>query len=271
LINAADKFCRNIVVPPCKDPLYRDEIIKIVKDESITHIIPTNDHAVRALYNMHSDLSQLNVLLNGYCHNMIKCLDKEATAKLFENNCISTPKVISKPVVPFVLRKKDMGSSKKFVHIVKSNDEMNTIPDEDYANGIITQYVSGEEFTVDVLCDSNSEVLVAIPRLRVVVQNGMVWHGKTVHDENLIYQIKNIVKRLSLTGIICIQCIKSLNAYYFIEINPRPGSGIDLSINSNANIPLAWVNLTLGKKTEFAPIWDMNLIRYYSGHYFVSK
>lgn len=269
-INAANKFCMNYIVPRADNEQYKTTILDIIEREKITHIISTNDHDTRTLFMMHNILEDRKVIHNAYCNNAFSFLDKEKTTHLFQKNHIDTPNILNKPRIPFVLRKKEMGNRSKFLYIVRNEDDIKYIPNEVFLQGIMTEYVNGSEFTIDVLCDSESNTLCIIPRQRLEVRNGIVWHGKTVKDENLIELVKNICKKLHICGIMCLQCIKCTNEKFkFIEINPRVGSGIDLSIHSGCNIPLLWIKLT-SKETFTMPElhWGTEMIRYNSAYFF---
>ena len=141
---------------------------------------------------------------------------------------------------------------------------------EAFLSGVMTEYVAGPEFTVDVLCDADSNALCVVPRQRLDVRGGMVWHGKTVKDDVLIEEVKAICKKLRLRGIMCLQCIKRVDGRFsFIEINPRPGSGIDLSVNSGCNLPSLWVKLTNEDVASVPePHWGMEMVRYNSAYFF---
>ena len=133
----------------------------------------------------------------------------------------------------------------------------------------MTRFVDGVEYTVDVLCDSNSNLLSAIPRKRINVVGGMVHHAQIEKEDKLISLCRKLSKSVGLVGMSCIQCITDGENYNFIEINPRPGSGIDLSIHSGVNMPLLWIKETLGEECLIkAPKWGMQMKRYFSGYYF---
>ena len=135
-------------------------------------------------------------------------MDKKVTEKLFQNAGVQTPlEVTNKYDFPYVLRKEAMGNKKKFVHIVKSEEDIIGIPQEHYENGIMTRFVEGIEDTVDILCDSNSNMLSAIPRKRINVVGGMVHHAQIVKDEKLIALCAKLAKSVGLVGMSCIQCI----------------------------------------------------------------
>ena len=91
-----------------------------------------------------------------------------------------------------------------------------------------------------------------------------------MYDQELIAQCAKIALSAGLVGMSCIQCIKTKdNQYYFIEINPRPGSGIDLSINAGVNMPLLWLKETSDENMVVPePIWGMQMKRYFCGYYY---
>ena len=268
-INPSNKWCPTFEVPRCASSEYPIAILSLISKYNITHIIASNDHDVRSLAELKSKTEGFPYF-NGYAENILACLDKKVTEKLFQNAGVQTPlEVTNKYDFPYVLRKEAMGNKKKFVHIVKSEEDIIGIPQEHYENGIMTRFVEGIEYTVDILCDSNSNMLSAIPRKRINVVGGMVHHAQIVKDEKLIALCAKLAKSVGLVGMSCIQCITDGVNYNFIEINPRPGSGIDLSINSGVNMPLLWLKETIGEEYSLnEPQWGMQMKRYYSGYYF---
>ncbi len=269
VINPSYQWCRSFEVPRCASVDYPKSILNIVKQYDITHVIASNDHDVRALSVLKSHTSGFPIF-NGYSQNILACLDKKETERLFQEARVDTPQeVSSRHDFPYVLRKEAMGSNKKFVHIIKSEEDAKDVPEDHYASGIMTRYVEGVEYTVDVLCDSNSNLLSAVPRKRICVVGGMVHHAKIEKDDKLIELCSKLAKSVGLVGMSCIQCITDGAHYNFIEINPRPGSGIDLSINSGVNMPLLWLKETTSEPFEVSePKWGLQMKRYYSGYYF---
>lgn len=268
--NPSKLFCKSYEVSRCSDSNYPDAIKELIEKESITHIIASNDHDVRALTQL-KDKEKSFPQFNGYCSNTIACLDKRETERLFVEAGVKTPLILdNRKDIPYVLRIENMGKRKKFVHIVRSEEDLSNIPEDDFIAGIMTRYVDGTEYTIDVLSDSLSNVLSAIPRQRINVVGGMVHHARIVKDDEMIRQCAKVVKSVGLVGMSCIQCIKTKdNEYYFIEINPRPGSGIDLSINSGINMPLLWLKESVGESVLVSePKWGLQMKRYFSGYYF---
>ena len=224
--NPSKQWCQSFQVPRCASPDYPAAILDIIEKYNITHVIASNDHDVRAL----TELKAKTVgfpFFNGFAPNILSCLDKKETEKLFLDAGVQTPlQVFDRYDYPYVLRKEAMGSNRKFVHIVKSEDDMKVV-------------------------------------------GGMVHHAQIEKEDKLISLCRKLSKSVGLVGMSCIQCITDGENYNFIEINPRPGSGIDLSIHSGVNMPLLWIKETLGEECLIkAPKWGMQMKRYFSGYYF---
>ncbi len=268
--NASNMLCRNFTIPRTTSPDYRNKVLDIVEREKIFAIIPSNDHDVRALLGMSRDLKKMGVYLNADYDLAIDCLDKRKTSKMFEMNGIKTPDVLNRESsAPLVVRKETVGGTKKFVHIVTTDEEKSLISESDWDNAITTRLVQGEEYTVDVVSNSKSEVLSIVPRLRHEVRAGMVHFAEVVRNEDVILETKKIVSALSLTGVNCIQCIHNEEGCYFFEINPRPGSGMDLSTNAGVNMPLMWLKSLEDHSVEYVePEWGLKMLRYFDGYFF---
>ena len=263
--NPSKLYCESFQVPRCADELYPVAIKKLVSQQHITHIIASNDHDVRALTKI-KQIDSSFPIVNCYCGNTLNCLDKRETEKLFVEAGVETPTIVTdKNDFPYVLRIESMGRRKKFVHIVENREDLENIAEDEFEAGILTRYVKGTEYTIDVIGDSRSQLLSAVPRKRITVVGGMVHHACIVKDDEMIRLCGQVVKSVGLVGMSCIQCIKTEdNHYYFIEINPRPGSGIDLSINAGVNMPLLWLKETAGEHISVnEPAWGMQMKRFY--------
>lgn len=269
--NPANEFCKNYTVPHCTDAGYISAIIDILRKEEIVAVIPSNDHEVRALSENILLLKEMGVALNAYTDRILSYLDKFQTARLFTAHDILTPEIVDleSDDYPYVIRKNIVGEGQKFVHIVNNDEDRRALGSLDPANAIATKFVSGEEYTIDVLLDEDSNVLSCVPRLRRIVKNGMVHFGEIVHDEEVITRSIELSHKLKLRGMNCIQCIKRDGRCYFFEINPRPGSGIDMTIRAGANFPVLWLDVLAGKGIENLKIdWGLKMLRITDGYFF---
>jgi predicted ATP-grasp superfamily ATP-dependent carboligase len=233
------------------------------------YIIASNDHEVRALAMCAEKFKRCGVTINAMTSNVLSYLDKLETSNLFSAAGVPTPKVLTavNPPLPYVVRKRLVGSGRKYTHIVRTVDEENVLsffPDA----SIITECLSGDEYTVDVLAHQGFMV-AAVPRLRREVRNGMVHFGEVVKDYKVLNWTQHMVGQLKFDGIYCVQCIKNKDGCFFFEVNPRPGSGIDLSTAAGVNMPLLWLMSQEGNKFSAPePVWGTKMVRYSSGYYF---
>jgi carbamoyl-phosphate synthase large subunit len=271
--NPSNMWCKNYRVARTSSQQYTYDIFNLIEDHGVKAIIASNDHDVRALMNVLSTLTASDVLLNGSSINTLKCLDKLATSRMFSDAEILTPKVYEREIsmtVPFVIRKNLVGTGQKFSRIINTRTEQFQITEQMWRTSILTQYIEGEEYTIDVLCDLSSNVLSVVPRLRREVRAGIVHFGEVIENQTVIQRTTELASRLKLTGINCVQCIYTKDdECYFFEVNPRPGSGLDLTTHAGVNMPLAWLDIISEKSPAISePDWGLKMVRYHDGYFF---
>lgn len=270
--NPSNLFCVNETVPGVYDafPRYIDIVFELVRKHQATMIIASNDHEVRALANNRAQLAEMGVTVNAMTPLTLSFLDKAETSQLFSYAGIPTPQVYDPyvPQKPYVLRKKLVGSNKKFTYLVRSKEDEAELPNFSYDDVIATELLQGDEYTVDILGYKGRPDAI-VPRLRRDVKNGMVHFGEVVKDDLVIGLARKMTMELALDGIYCAQCIRNENGCFYFEINPRPGSGMDLTTAAGVNLPLMWVKQQMGITQPYAiPAWGTKMVRYYSGYYF---
>lgn len=156
------------------------------------------------------------------------CFDKWNTYNFFVESNIPTPK--TSLLLKYDLIKPRIGRGSAGI-VYK-----NKLPDSFSMDDNVSQeIVKGMEYTIDVLCDFNSEPIYIIPRKRLGVQSGLSVKGVTIYDEQIIRYCRVIVEKLKPIGIINIQCFKDGDKIFFIEINPRIAGGSSLSFASTEN------------------------------------
>lgn len=114
-------------------------------------------------------------------------------------------------------------------------------------DAVVQDYLSGPEFTLDVLCDFEGRPLSVVPRERVVIRAGVIDRGRTVNDEALIDLGLACCRALSFAAAVNIQCRVVRGVPTVFEINPRFSGGIPLSIAAGADFPRWLVELALGR------------------------
>ncbi|MBA5851069.1 ATP-grasp domain-containing protein [Clostridium sp. cel8] len=224
------KNLKPYIVPKYSDQKCFNVIENIIKNEKINLVFPTINEGLlgwskrkkyfKNKYNADIIISDEEVI--------DICTDKWKTYNFFIDNNFPTPKTSLNLVYELIKPRIGRGSQ----GICLKNEVNSNFNMEGY---ISQDIVSGEEYTVDILCDFKSNPVYIIPRKRIDVESGVSVKGVTVYDEKIIDYCKKIVAKLKPVGIINIQCMKKDKDIYFIEINPRIAGGSSLSFASSDN------------------------------------
>ncbi|PHA03093.1 transcriptional regulator [Bacillus pseudomycoides] len=260
---------KHFIVPRVTEENYVEELLQICQKENISLIIPLIDTELILLAENKPIFEEIGVKvlvsskeLNEIANNKVN------TYNFFISHNILTPKVYSDEEIhrkkyqfPVLIKPRD-GSSSKGVTKIKNEKELNFFKDY-IPNAMIQEYVSGEEYTVDVMVDFDGNIKTIVPRLRIETRAGEVSKGVTKKDHKIIKAVENVVKNLPApVGCITLQCFKKADGEItFIEINPRFGGGIPLSIEAGANFPLWTIKMCQGEvfaEKDFS--WKENLM-----------
>ena len=257
----ADKM---IILPRIDDPAYIDAIIESSKKERIKLIVPTIDTDLMLLSKNQDyifEKSGAKVLISSEKVITI-CRDKIKTHYYLEENGFNVPKLYEKDyqniLYPVFIKPVD-GSSSINAFKVNSRDEL-----DNYLKLIkkpmIQEYISGEEFTVDVFLDFDSKIISIVPRLRMQVRGGEISKGKIIKNRLVIDEIMKLMRALKPIGHITVQLMLTDKGIKFIEINPRFGGGAPMSIESGANSCINLYKLLLNEKLTYNEDYEENLV-----------
>jgi carbamoyl-phosphate synthase large subunit len=115
---------------------------------------------------------------------------------------------------------------------------------------LIQSLVTGQEYTVDLLCDFQGKVVNGVVRQRIETKSGVSYKGATVAPGTILQDAVQIAEKLPIVGPANLQCIVQHDKNYFIDINPRFSGALVLSIAAGFNSPLELVRLSLGQETR---------------------
>lgn len=261
------------IVPRVTEERYIEELLTICQKEKICLIIPLIDTELLLLAKNNQLFEEIGVKvlvsskeLNEISNNKIN------TYNFFAFHNIHTPKVYSDEEInekkyqfPLLIKPRN-GSSSKGVTKIRNEQELNFFKDY-IPNAMVQEYVSGEEYTIDVMVDFDSNIKTIVPRLRIETRAGEVSKGVTKKDMEIIKAAEKVVGFLpNPIGCITLQCFKKENGEItFIEINPRFGGGIPLSIEAGANFPLWTIKMCQGevfKEKDFNWKENFTMLRY---------
>lgn len=111
-------------------------------------------------------------------------------------------------------------------NIFRVNDEKMIKPFRNSDNWLVSDYIFGDEYSIDTVSDGNGKVIDSIARLRIV-SKGVSIESKIYMNNKVIKLAESIVSKLSLFGPANVQIIeeKGTKNLYVIEVNPRLSGG----------------------------------------------
>lgn len=150
---------------------------------------------------------------------------------------------------------------------ISYNDAVRILSSKEFPELLVTEYLPGEEYSVDCLAN-HGEAKLVVPRLRKKMINGISVQGEFVQDEVIINYCTAIISELKLHGNIGIQVKRSsAGKPLILEINPRVqgtivaalGAGINLpvlAVKQEMNLPITPEELQVAWGTKFSRYWN---------------
>jgi len=149
---------------------------------------------------------------------------------------------------------------------ISLNDAVRILSSGIFPELLISEYLPGEEYSVDCLANHGQSVLI-VPRLRKRIVNGISVEGEFVYEEKIISYCREIIKALQLHGNIGIQLKKSAAGQFLIlEINPRVQGTISAAWGAGVNLPVLAIKQELGlpvSPVELEVKWGTKFSRYW--------
>lgn len=134
---------------------------------------------------------------------------------------------------------------------------------------LVSEYLPGEEYSVDCLADKGEAILV-IPRLRKRMVNGISTEGLIEEQPEIISYCRQLIRELQLHGNIGIQVKAAADgAYRLLEINPRVQGSIAACLGAGINLPVLAIQQERGQLpprdtlkvkwgVRFSKHWEIN-------------
>jgi len=246
-----------VLVKPVTHSNYIGQLLSIVKKHRVRLLVPTVDLDLKLLAQNEPKFSALGCRVLVSKPGVVDvCQDKRKTYRFLVRGGFDSPVTMSvrsalsdrKLGWPRFLKPWD-GYASRGNAIVRNREELQfyarRIP-----NAICQEYVRGIEHTCDVYVDFDMKVRCVVPRRRIEVRTGEVSKGQVVKNAHIMSQAARLVEAIGAgPGVITIQLfLTGDDKVKFIEINPRFGGGVPLSIKAGANFPKWILQEVLGKK-----------------------
>jgi carbamoyl-phosphate synthase large subunit len=248
---------------------------EVIKENKINIILPFVDPAIEVCSLLKKQVGNsidIPVSSETICRTMF---EKKKAATWFEKHNFPIPETykINNIKLPAIF-KPNRGSAAKGLIIVKNESELKKIhkPDEYLIQEFIEENI---EYTVDAYVSKNKEVITIVPRIRLETAGGEATRSITTNDEKIIELSSQILLSDEFYGPITIQFIRDSikDKLYIMEINPRLGGGVILSIEAGANIPEMVIKEYLGLQIEKISNWKPGILmtRYFKEVFYANN
>lgn len=241
-----------------REPEYIYQLLKICEEDQINLVIPTIDTDLLALSQNADQFNAIGTkVLISKPEKISICRDKNYTADFFESCGLHTPRTVNNYLLydgpyPCFIKPKD-GSSSINAFRVENKEELKNYARQ-IADYIVQPFIEGTEYTVDIFCDFEGNPISIVPRIRLAIRAGEVLKTEIAMDERIIEECRTLINEFQPCGPITVQLIrhKSSDEDYFIEINPRFGGGVPLSMKAGARSAEAILKILSGTAVNFA-------------------
>lgn len=254
------------LVPKCTDPSYINNLKEICLKHQISLLIPLIDSELEIIAKHKVAFEKIGVLCLISSEETCRLsFDKRDTYDFFKRIGVNTPELVSINEVlndpnasyPYLLKP---AAGSRSIGVTKIYNEKELRFFKEYIKDAILQpFITGEEYTMDIFVDFNNKVRCVVPRLRMETRGGEISKGMTVKNNTLMEAGKYVVESLpGACGCITVQCfLTEKNEVVFIEINPRFGGGVPLSIAAGADFPTWSILMPMNKQIpDFFNDWE---------------
>src|SRR5262249_46288647 len=166
---------RKALVPPVHDPGYVETLRTLVAEHDVRLVIPLADLDHLLLAEHRDELGAL-VLLPGP-DTIRLCEDKYAAHSFFAQRGLATPDAWLPGELPDDLRfpvlvKARRGFGSRHIYRAADRRELDFFLGYTTQGSMVQQWCEGEEFSIDVFCDTDGRCLNAIPRTMIESKGG---------------------------------------------------------------------------------------------------
>jgi carbamoyl-phosphate synthase large subunit len=167
-----------------------------------------------------------------------------------------------------VIVKPRTGSGSRDISVIGSAPELTAFgPSPEF---IVQDYLPGEEYSIDVLADTDGRVVAGVPRARARVDSGISVAGRTLHDPELEEFGAAVAERVGLTFIANVQARRDrAGRPALLEVNPRPPGSLPLTVASGVDMPRLALDALRGRPMpDHASFCEKAMVRFLDERFF---
>jgi len=149
---------------------------------------------------------------------------------------------------------------------IRREDAIRILSSAPFPELLVSEYLPGEEYSVDCLARDGEPVLV-LPRLRKKMIGGISVEGEFVKEENIMSYCSRVIRELRLHGNAGIQVKRAESGDFLVlEINPRVQGTIAAALGAGINLPVLGVKQALDQHADPAELhikWGTKFLKYW--------
>lgn len=238
-VPSAAEFCfrNHFAMPSVRIEGWIEALSAIIDTHKIDFVYPAHDDVVVALAGAEA---HLNARVLGSSHQTCEIArSKSATYKLLSNH-VPTPRVFQAGSIPsfpvFVKPDRGQGSqrARRIDDIATLNSAIEQEPDL-----LISEYLTGEEYTVDCFSSQKSGLIFARARSRIRTRAGISMQSRLVNNPIFFDLAKRIASAMDFRGAWFFQVkYDTSGTLRLLEVAPRIAGTMALNRVTGLNFPL---------------------------------
>jgi carbamoyl-phosphate synthase large subunit len=248
----ADRYA---LVPLVRDPGYVPALAELVREHDVRLVVPLTDLDHVLLARARDELAPALVLLPDaeICRQVG---DKYLSHLLFARLGIPRPpswlpaEVPPEARYPLLVKVRE-GFGSRHIYRADDREQLDFFLRYTPVESFVQQRCTGEEFSIDVFCDTDGRCLNAIPRTMIQSKGGESIKGMTIRDAELIDHGCRVAELLGLVGPANIQCFREPDGSLPVtDVNPRFGGAFPLPRAAGSRYPELALALAEGERPE---------------------
>jgi len=244
-----------VLVPRIDAAEYVPALRRLVREHDVGLVVPLTDLDQGVLARSRPLLEPALVLVPepDVCDAMG---DKWLAHVFFERNGIPSPRSWLPADVPETARypllvKVREGFGSRHIYRADDLEELAFHLRRTPVDSFVQERCLGEEFSIDVFCDTDGRCLNAIPRTMIQSKGGESIKGRSLRDLELIEHGRHVAETIGVRGPANIQCFREPDGSLPVtDVNLRFGGAFPLPLAAGGGYPELALALARGERPE---------------------
>ena len=227
-----------IPAPSFSSPEFEPFLSILIRERGIGIVIPNIDSATIAIAHLKNKFAAEGIKFVVSSSEICRAMyDKQLADKFFREHGLKVPDGRDYPL----LAKPRFGASSRghsvFFEAADYEFWLRKHKPSDY---IIQPFIKGTEYSIDAYLSETGHMLGYVARVRVVVSDGEVSVARTEHNPRVEELVEKFLAIPGCCGPLTLQIMDTGEEAFFLECNPRFGSGVTCAIEAGLDIP-RWI------------------------------